>query len=71
MRLLQSLILASTPLAVYAAAASGWNFDEAIISVTSKGSGVGGGFRDKYVEAIGYFWLISWFRWSVQAHFGD
>jgi oligosaccharyltransferase complex subunit delta (ribophorin II) len=32
-------------------AASSWNFDEAVISVTGKG-GAGGSFKDKYIIAL-------------------
>jgi len=46
--LLPSLLLAVTPLTSAATSSSGWNFDEAIISVNSKGAG-GNGFKDKYV----------------------
>lgn len=32
-----------------AQAASGWGFEDAVVSVASKGAGVGGGSKDKYV----------------------
>jgi oligosaccharyltransferase complex subunit delta (ribophorin II) len=53
MRLLQSLI-PSLLLGIVgvAQAASSWGFDEAVISVSSKGAGVGAQFKDKYAELL-------------------
>lgn len=45
--LIPSILLLGAPIA--AAASSAWSFDEAIISVTARGSGVGSGLKDKYV----------------------
>ena len=32
-------------------AASSWGFDDATVSVQGKGSGIGGGLKEKYVSA--------------------
>lgn len=52
MRLLRSLIPSLLlGIAGVTQAASSWGFDEAVISVSSKGTGVGGAqFKDKYVK---------------------
>jgi hypothetical protein len=66
MRFLRSLIPSVLVLgAGIAEAASSWNFDEAIISVSGKGAGVGAGFKDKYVALPLTILLICMLRISV------
>lgn len=56
MRLLKSSLLSLLLAAAgIAQAASSWSFDEASISVSSKGDGAGvAGFKDKYVELLNW-----------------
>ena len=55
MRFLRSLLPSVLVLgAGIVEAASSWNFEEASISVSGKGAGVGAGFKDKYVATPPY-----------------
>lgn len=50
MRFSRSIIAPVLLVAAGVVDAASWGFDEAIISVSGKGAGVGGGFKDKYVN---------------------
>lgn len=50
MKLLQSVLVPLVSLGASALAASSWTFDEATLSIQGKGSGVGGGVKETYVE---------------------
>jgi hypothetical protein len=49
MRFLSSVIPSLLLLGAGVAQAASWGFDEAVLSVNSKGAGVAGGLKDKYV----------------------
>ena len=46
---LSSLLLSS---AFVVSAASSWSFEDATLTIQSKGAGAGGGLKDKYAEPV-------------------
>jgi len=59
MKFFRSLLLPVFSLSVGSAFAASWGIDDATLTVQSKGAGVGGGLREKWVLAVTCTWKYS------------
>ena len=52
MKFSSAIVLPLISLGAGLAAASSWGFEDATVSISGKGAGVGSGFKEKYASSI-------------------